>query len=81
MCQYTIKLTHTVKQRILKNCSIAFVFILIGFLFTQCKSETVDDSDFIDLSDNYDAFQKFDLSPFLFRKNRRQRNEPRVMIL
>lgn len=69
MCQYTIKLTHTFKQRILKNCSIAFVFILIGFLFTQCKSETVDDSDFIDLSDNYDAFQKFDLSPFDINAN------------
>ena len=64
MNQDTIKSNPTVKQAILRYCSFAFVFILLGFLFTQCKNDPVKEGDEIDLSDNYDAFESFDLSPF-----------------
>lgn len=60
--RYTVN--QFVQQMKTKNClHIAFVLFL-GLLLSQCKSESPTKKGEIDLNDNYDNFQSFDLSPF-----------------
>jgi hypothetical protein len=45
-------------------CSPVLYFLAISFLLVQCKEENPKSGKEIDLSDNYETFQSFDLSPF-----------------
>ena len=46
------------------KCSRVLFIAAMSLLLVQCKSDAAKDDNEIDLSDNYDAFQSFDLSPF-----------------
>lgn len=47
-----------------RNCSVFGLLFVSLLLFTNCKNDTGNDDQDLDMSDNYDAFQSFDLSPF-----------------
>lgn len=53
----------------MKKGSIIILFLSVSLLFVQCKQEAPSDGDKIDLNDNYDVFQAFDLSPFDIKAN------------
>lgn len=52
------------KHLLSKKSSILILLFIISFVFVQCKPDPVVKDDVIDLSGNYDVFQKFDLRPF-----------------
>lgn len=54
--------------KVLKG-SYFFLFFALGLIFVQCKQDSKDKGDKIDLNDNYDVFQSFDLSPFDIKAN------------
>lgn len=47
-----------------RNCFVFGLFLFGTFLFSSCNGNSNDDNQDLDLSDNYDAFQSFDLAPF-----------------
>lgn len=47
-----------------RNCFISGSVILIVLLFASCNGPADDEDQDLDMTDNYDAFQNFDLSPF-----------------
>lgn len=52
------------KHLLSKKSSILILLFIISFVFVQCQPDPVVKDDVIDLSGNYDVFQKFDLRPF-----------------
>lgn len=54
--------------KVLKG-SYFFLFFALGLIFVQCKQDSKNKGDKIDLNDNYDVFQSFDLSPFDIKAN------------
>ncbi len=48
----------------LQKSSIVLLLFFVSLLFGACKQDPVVKGDTIDLSDNYDVFQSFDLRPF-----------------
>ena len=52
-----------------RNCFVFGLIFLSLLLFTNCKSNSEDEDQDLDMSENYDAFQQFDLSPFDIKAN------------
>lgn len=52
-----------------RNCFVLGFIFLNLLLFTNCKSDNSDGDQEIDMNDNYDAFQTFDLRPFDIKAN------------
>jgi len=46
------------------NCFISSSLILLLLVFAGCKDSSENAEEDLDMTDNYDAFQNFDLSPF-----------------
>ncbi len=54
----------SLKQPNATKCSVQALFFIAIFFFAGCTEEVGPKADELDLSDNYDTFQSFDLRPF-----------------
>lgn len=46
------------------KCSITSLFFLLAFVFVQCKPKAIEQKKEVEINNNYDAYESFDLSEF-----------------